>query len=82
MCCTVLKTDNSKKAAPVIEEKLNISDYKVIDNNEIRIYDSKIKIENITKVLVENNIAISGIYEYSVSLEDYFKSLVGEAENV
>ncbi len=79
--CIVLKTDDTKKAATILESKLNITDYKVIDSGEIRIYDESAKPEQLNKVLVLNDVSISGIGESGVSLEDYFKQLVGEVQS-
>ncbi len=78
--CIAVKTDDIKRAAAVIEEKMNISDYKVIDSEEIRIYDENVNPTELNKVLIQNDINISGIFESGVSLEDYFKQLVGEVQ--
>ncbi len=80
MRCLVVKADDIRHMATVLESKMNISDYKVIDNNEIRIYDEKVKATELNKVLIQNDINVSGIFESGVSLEDYFKSLVGEVQ--
>lgn len=77
--CLILKTSQVKEAAVLLESVLHLSDYKVIDEEEIRIYDKDAKPEDINKILIKNNITISGIYESGISLEDYFKSLVKEA---
>lgn len=79
--CIVLKTDDTKRAATVLENKLGISDYKVIDSQELRIYDEKAKPDELNKVLIKNDVNIMGITESGVSLEDYFKSLVGEVQS-
>lgn len=78
MRCHVVKTDDTKNAAVIIEKDLEITNYKVIDSGEIRIYDENIRPDEINKLLVRNNVNVSGIYETGISLEDYFKSLVGE----
>ena len=75
MRCLSVKTDDTKRAAVIIEEN-GITDYKVIDNSEIRIY-SGIKPEEINRLLIKNDVNVSGISESGISLEDYFKSLVG-----
>ena len=79
--CLVVKTDNTKKTATILESKLNITDYKVVDSGEIRIYDESAKPDVLNKVLIQNDVSISGIYESGVSLEDYFKQLVGEVRS-
>lgn len=77
--CIVVTTDDTKKAAVTLESKLNITDYKVISENEIRIYDENAKTEILNKTLFQNGINVTGIHESGVSLEEYFKQLVGEA---
>ena len=79
--CIVVKTDDTKKTATILESKLNITDYKVIDSGEIRIYDESVKPDTLNKILIQNNANISGIFESGVSLEDYFKQLVGEEKS-
>ena len=77
MRCKVVKTSDSKLTAAVIEKKLGIDDYKVIDEKEIRIYDESVSSEVINRTLVTEGIGVSEIYETGISLEDYFKTLVG-----
>lgn len=77
MRCKAVKTSDSKLTAAVIEKKLGIDDYKVIDEKELRIYDDSVSSEVINRTLVTEGIGVSEIYETGISLEDYFKSLVG-----
>ena len=79
--CVVLKTNDTKHAATLLEDKLKISDYKVIDSGEIRIYDESAKPDEIGRTLIQNDVGVCGIFESGVSLEDYFKQLVGEAQS-
>lgn len=79
--CLVVKTDDIKKASTILESKLNIDNYKVIDTGEIRIYDENAKPDELNRVFIQSGINISGIYESGVSLEDYFKQLVGEVQS-
>ena len=74
--CLVVKTDNTARTAAVLEEQLHTVDYKVIDSQELRVYDKAIKPELLNRTLIENNVSILGVYESGVSLEDYFKKLV------
>lgn len=75
--CIAVKTSDTKMAVTVIE-KSGITDYKVIDGTEIRIYHENVDPEEINKLLIKNNIGVSSVYETGITLEDYFKSLVGE----
>lgn len=81
MRCIALKTSDTKSAAAVLERELGVKDYKVIDNEELRIYQDHLNPEEISKTLFQHNIGISSIFETGISLEDYFKSLVGEVKD-
>ena len=81
MRCHVVKTDDTKRAAALIEQELNITNYKVIDSGELRIYEESIKTDELNRLLIQNNVNVSGIFETGISLEDYFKSLVGEVQS-
>jgi len=74
----VIKTDNIKQACLVIEKELNTKNYKVIDQQEIRLYDDLDNVAKVNKILTTNNIDLSSIYESGVSLEEYFKAIVKE----
>lgn len=76
--CLVVKTDDTKKAATVLESSLHITNYKVIDNGEIRIYEEHTKPDAVSRTLVQEDVRLLGLYESGVSLEDYFKQLIGE----
>ena len=79
--CIIVKTDDIKKTAIILESKLNITDYQVIDTEEIRIYDENAKTDELNKAIVRGGVNISQIYESGVSLEDYFKQLVREVQS-
>lgn len=71
-----LVTDNCAKAAFVLENHLNISNLRVIDNRFIRIYDGGLNRSELTKSLVMHDIAIESIRKQNGTLEDYFLQLL------
>lgn len=71
-----LVTDNCAKAAFVLENHLNISNLRVIDNRFIRIYDGGLNQSELTKSLVMHDIAIESIRKQNGTLEDYFLQLL------
>ena len=81
MRCHVLRTDDTRRAAAIIEQKLGITNYKVIDSGELRIYDEGVKTDELNRLLIQNDVNVSGIFETGISLEDYFKSWVGEVQS-
>lgn len=76
--CIVIKTKDVKKATVILEKELSTTNYKVIDNTEIRLYDYLDNSAKVNKTLLTNNVEINGIYETGISLEDYFNSLIKE----
>ena len=69
-------TKDCTKAAFILENDLNISNFKVIDNGLIRIYDLRLPQKDISKVLILKDIEIEGISRKNNTLEDYFLNLV------
>ncbi|MFJ7733340.1 ABC transporter ATP-binding protein [Lysinibacillus sp. NPDC097231] len=68
--------NDGNKAAFIIENKLNITNFKLIDGNCIRIYESTASQKVLTKTLIEHDIEIEGISKKTSSLEDYFLKLI------
>ncbi len=81
MRCIAIKTTDTKSAAAVIEREGNVTDYKIIDSGEIRIYQKGVSSEEMNRLLVKNDVNVSSIAETGISLEDYFKTLVEEEKN-
>jgi len=76
----VIKTNNVKETCLILEKKLNTKNYKVIDKHEVRLYDYLDNSGKVNKELAKNDIDVISIYESGISLEDYFKSILKEAE--
>ena len=73
-----LAVENTKKAAYVLADKLELSNFKVIDEKCICIYDACIDTKDISKALAMNEVEINSISKKAESLEDYFLKLTGE----
>lgn len=80
MRCIAVKTSDTKAAVTVLEEEFGTRDYKVINSDELRIYQEGIDPEKLSKSLFQHGIGISSIFETGISMEDYFKSLVEGGE--
>ena len=76
----VIKTNNVKETCLILEKELNTKNYKVIDKHEVRLYDYLDNSGKVNKELTKNDIDVISIYESGISLEDYFKSILKEAE--
>ena len=68
--------NDAKMAAFIIESKLNITNFKLMDDYCIRIYESTASQKVLSKTLIEHDIEIEGISKKTSSLEDYFLKLI------
>jgi len=78
----LIRTDNVVKVAKILETDLHIHNYKVTNENEIRIYE---KIDNTAEITYQLNIGgvkVETATEAGNSLEDYFTTLIGGMQNV
>ncbi|WDV44629.1 ABC transporter ATP-binding protein [Clostridiaceae bacterium M8S5] len=75
-----LQVDNVRKASMILDDKLKLSNFKIIDQNKIRIYDQNISLKEISKALILNNILIQTMIKGTSSLEDYFLSITNGGE--
>jgi ABC-2 type transport system ATP-binding protein len=71
-----IKVTDSKQASRVLEEKLNIHNYEVIDLETIRVYQQDVTQSVINKELVLNDIAVNSIETQQSNLEEYFLNLI------
>lgn len=71
--------NNDKRAAIILEEKLNIRDYEIYERNTIRIYEKLNIISEMNRTMIENNIDVKEICIKSSNLEDYFLKLIGKS---
>ena len=67
---------DGKRAAYILEDKLALSNFKLIDDHCIRIYESTVPQKMISKALIEHDIEIEAISRKTSSLEDYFLKLI------
>lgn len=71
-----LKTDNVKRAAYIIKEKLYTTNFKILDDVTIRIYDMNTSQGKISQTLVLNDVLVESINKKDNTLEDYFLKLI------
>jgi ABC-type multidrug transport system, ATPase component len=71
------QVSDEKKAAIIMEQRFNISDYEVHEGGSIRVYSHFGSQGKLNKAFVENNIEVLGIAVSEDKLEDYFVNLIG-----
>lgn len=72
-----LKVDDTDKTTYLIKNNIKSTDYKVLNENRIHIYDYLDKPEEINKVLVENGVSVSHIALEGDDIEAYFIRKMG-----
>lgn len=75
-----LQTNDSKKTAYVISEILQMSHFKVLDNQTIRIYELDHSEGEISKALILNDVLVYKIHKKEYTLEDYFLRMINGGE--
>lgn len=68
----VLETEDIRHAGYLLEHEMGITDFRVISETEVEIYDLTKTVREITEVLVRNEVGIMSIGKKQNSLEDYF----------
>ena len=71
---------NQKMAAYVLSEKLGLTNFKIVEDGQIRIYDNHISTQEISKVLALNDVSIIAMRKKAETLEDYFLKMTNYGE--
>ncbi|AIQ68472.1 ABC transporter ATP-binding protein [Paenibacillus graminis] len=71
-----IKVANSKQAALVLKEKLNLHNFEAVDTETIRVYQHEVSQSVINKELVLNDILVNSIETQQSNLEEYFLNLI------
>lgn len=74
--------ENTKRAAYVLSDKLELKNFKIFDEHHIRIYDNNISTNDISISFTANEINIRSIGKKQESLEDYFLKLTEEGDSL
>ncbi len=76
-----LGVNDVKKASYVLTDLLGLQRFKIMDEQNIRIYDTQITIPALSETLTANHVEIRSVTRKAESLEDYFLKLTGNAVN-
>lgn len=64
------------RAVLVLEDKLAIVNYKIMDHSTIRIYDTRLAPVELNRLLVQHEIGVEALNKKTRSLEDYFLGVI------
>ena len=73
-----LAVEDTKKAAYVLAEKMQLSNFKIVNDSGIRIYEQGITTQKISRELMANDVEIASISQHTENLEDYFLKITSE----
>ena len=73
-----LAVEDTKKAAYVLAEKMQLSNFKIVNDSAIRIYEQGITTQKISRELMANDVEIASISQHTENLEDYFLKITSE----
>lgn len=68
---TELQLSPAAAALPVLEREFGITDYKVINDSTVHLFDLRHPLSKINRSLVAHDIAVSLIYPHEGNLEDF-----------
>lgn len=72
-----LEVDNSGKAITILENEFDITDYEVLEQNKIRIFENLDKASLINSTLAKNDVLVEKIGVKGENLEEYFVGKIG-----
>lgn len=77
-----IKVDSTANAAVVLSEKLNTTEYNILPDNIINLYDYIDETGKVTEALVKEGIRVEQIMPRGEELENYFARVIGREQNV
>ncbi|WP_415776810.1 ATP-binding cassette domain-containing protein, partial [Clostridium perfringens] len=77
----LIKVDDCKKAAVILEKVLDNNSYEVLPDRFIKIYNKLDEPQLINRALVESGVEVYSLERVGVNLEDYFVDLIGGEYN-
>ena len=73
-----IRTNDTYRTAAILEDKLSISNYKVLHGGEIHIFEQLDNIGHISKTVTDSGLTITRLCEEGQGLEDYYLEKVGD----
>lgn len=73
-----LTVEDTKKAAYVLAEKMQLSNFKIVNDLGIRVYEQGVTTQKISRELMANDVEIASISQHTETLEDYFLKITSE----
>ncbi|MCO0815335.1 ABC transporter ATP-binding protein [Lactococcus lactis] len=68
---------DTSEAARILENEFQISDFQIIDNKQLKIYDTSLSVATINRTFILRDLEVSEARLQEDTLEDYFKRVTG-----
>lgn len=68
---------DTSEAARILEDTFQISDFQIIDNQQLKIYDTSLSVAKINRTFILHDLEVSEARLQEDTLEDYFKRVTG-----
>lgn len=76
-----IKVDQPSKGAIVLEDTLSTTDFEVMPDGTMKLYNYLDDVRNVSRALTNSDLVIEHLSQNGDSLENYFSKLVGGVEN-
>lgn len=73
-----LTVTDVRKAAYVLSDQMNLSNFKILENGEIRIYDTGASTQELSKSLILSGVEVISLGKKAGNLEEYFLKMTAE----
>ena len=73
-----VKTNDIAKTAAVLEQQLDITEYKVMENDEIHLFTHLDEVEKVSKAITDNGLILTKLVMQGENLEEYYLSKVSQ----
>ncbi len=71
---------DTQKASFVLSEKLGISNFKIMEDGKIRIYDASVSPQELSRILALGDVEVTAFGKKAETLEDYFLKMTAEVK--
>ena len=76
--CVAIKTNDIARTVTVLEQRLGVTDYKVMAGEEIHLYEMLGQMEKVSKTITENGLIFTKLVMEGENLEEYYLSKVSD----
>lgn len=77
-CFLTIKTNDINRTAAVLEEELHVTEYQVMEKEEIRLYTHLDEVEKVSKSITDNGLILTKLALEGENLEEYYLSKVSQ----